>query len=91
LAFADVPRESTGDATAMMGALQQVAIATGVALAGAVLEVGMVMSGRDLAAPMDFSAAFFVVGLVTMSAAFAFIPMGREAGSEVSGRRVPAE
>ena len=91
LAFADVPRESTGDATAMMGALQQVAIATGVALAGAVLEIGMVMSGRAMAAPVDFSAAFLVVGLVTMSAAFAFIPMGREAGSEVSGRRVPAE
>jgi hypothetical protein len=44
-----------------------------------------------MAAPVDFSAAFLVVGLVTMSAAFAFIPMGREAGSEVSGRRVPAE
>ena len=91
LAFADVPKASTGDATAMMGALQQVAVATGVALAGAVLEAGMAISGRTEAALPDFSAAFLVVGVVTVTASLAFVRMGREAGDEVAGRRIPAE
>ncbi|UIJ72662.1 MFS transporter [Aurantimonas sp. HBX-1] len=91
LAFADVPRQGTGDATALMGALQQVSIATGVAVAGAVLEAGMALSGSTEASLADFSAAFFVVGGITAAAALVFLPMAREAGDEVAGRRLPAE
>lgn len=91
LAFADLANRDAGDATAMMGAIQQVSIATGVALAGAILEIGMVTSGSDTASLADFSMAFFVVGGVTISAAIAFMPLAPDAGDEVAGRRVPAE
>nr|WP_304363782.1 MFS transporter [Jiella sp. LLJ827] len=91
LAFADLANRDAGDATAMMGAIQQVSIATGVALAGAILELGVVASGSDTASLADFSLAFFVVGGVTISAAIAFMPLSPDAGDEVAGRRVPAE
>jgi EmrB/QacA subfamily drug resistance transporter len=91
LAFADVPRQGTGDATALMGALQQVSVAAGVAVAGAVLEAGMAVSGSTEASLSDFSAAFFVVGAITAASALVFLSMTREAGDEVAGRRLPAE
>ncbi|NDV89053.1 MFS transporter [Aurantimonas aggregata] len=91
LAFADVPRQATGDATALMGALQQVSVATGVAVAGAVLEAGMALSGSSEASLADFSTAFFVVGAITAAAALVYLPLTREAGDEVAGRRLPAE
>jgi MFS family permease len=91
LAFADVPQAKTGDATALLAAFQQVAIAGGVATAGAVLEAGMVLGGRTTASLGDFSVAFFVVGVVTVASALAFLRLPAEAGAEVAGRRVPAE
>ena len=91
LAFADVPKKLTGDATAMMAAIQQVSVAMGVALAGGILEAGMALSGRTTSSLADFSTAFFAIGVITTSAAFVFLWMGREAGDEVAGRRVPAE
>lgn len=91
LSFADVPHERTGDATSMLGAIQQVSIAVGVALAGGILEVGMALAGNQVPTPADFSIAFLAIGAVTISAAFAFLPMAAEAGAEVSGRRLPAE
>ncbi|HEX2017877.1 MAG TPA: MFS transporter [Aurantimonas sp.] len=91
LAFADVPRQGTGDATALMGALQQVSVAAGVAVAGAVLEAGMAVSGSTEASLSDFSAAFYVVGAITAASALVFLSMTREAGDGVAGRRLPAE
>ncbi|GGD35201.1 MFS transporter [Aureimonas glaciei] len=91
LAFADVPSNRAGDATSMLAAFQQVSVATGVAMAGGILEIGMVLGGTDLPTLADFSAAFLIVGVVTMLAALAFIRLPRLAGAEVSGQRVPAE
>lgn len=91
LAFADVPKNATGDATAMIAAIQQVSVAMGVALAGGILEAGMALAGRTTSTVGDFSVAFFTIGALTVSAGFVFTAMGREAGDEVAGRRVPAE
>ncbi|KQT83815.1 MFS transporter [Aurantimonas sp. Leaf443] len=91
LAFADVPPARAGDATAMLASVQQISVALGVALAGGILEAGMLMGGREAATLADFHAAFLVVGVVTVSAALAFLGLRREAGDEVAGRRVPAE
>ncbi|KTR05792.1 major facilitator transporter [Aureimonas ureilytica] len=91
LAFADVPQAKTGDATALLAAFQQVAIAGGVAVAGAVLEGSMIWHGRDSAMLGDFTLAFFVVGVVTVLSTLAFLRLPADAGAEVAGRRVPAE
>nr|WP_255618139.1 MFS transporter [Aurantimonas sp. VKM B-3413] len=91
LAFADVPNKRAGDATAMLAAVQQVSVAMGVALAGAVLEVAMTLGGRADVGVADFSVAFFVVGAVMTTATFVFLRLQADAGDEVAGRRVPAE
>ena len=91
LAFADVPKTLTGDATAMIAAVQQVSVAMGVALAGGILEAGMALAGRTTSTVGDFSVAFFTIGVLTISASFVFMTLGREAGDEVAGRRLPAE
>lgn len=91
LAFADIPTARTGDATAILSAGQQVSIALGVALAGAILETLLTLDGRDVLLPRDFTVAFLIVGLASMLAALAFLNMGRGAGSEISGHRLAAE
>ena len=91
LAFADLTNRDAGDATAMMGAIQQVSIATGVALAGGVLELAMTMGGRDQVGTADFSLAFMVVGAVTAAAVIAFVRLSADAGDEVAGRRAAAQ
>ncbi|WAJ27103.1 MFS transporter [Antarcticirhabdus aurantiaca] len=90
-AFADVPGSKAGDATAMLAAFQQVSIAMGVALAGGILEAGIVIGGTGEAALIDFTIAFAVAGLVTCSALFAFLRLPATAGAELSGHRAPAE
>jgi EmrB/QacA subfamily drug resistance transporter len=87
LAFADIPPERSGDAAAFVSVGQQVAIALGVALAGGILEACLALAGRDLPVPADFTVAFLIVGALTSCSAFAFLPLGREAGAEVSGHR----
>jgi Na+/melibiose symporter-like transporter len=91
LAFADVPPERTGDATALLSAGQQVSIALGVALAGAILETLLSIDGRTELLPQDFTIAFLIVGAVSMLAALAFLNMGRGAGTQISGHRMAAE
>ena len=91
LAFADVPSVKAGDATSMLAAFQQVSVATGVAVAGGLLEAGMALGGTGMPTLADFSVAFLIVGTITMLAALAFIGLPQQAGSEVSGQRVPAE
>lgn len=91
LAFADVPQSRTGDATSLLAAFQQVSIAGGVAVAGAVLEIGIAWNGTGAATLADFSAAFFVVGIVTVLAGWSFLRLSDDAGAEIAGRRVPAE
>ena len=91
LAFADIPVERTGDATAILSAGQQVSIALGVALAGAILETMLSFGGRTELLPQDFTVAFVIVGAVSMLAAVAFFNMSDGAGSEMSGHRLAAE
>ncbi|GGE14981.1 MFS transporter [Aureimonas endophytica] len=91
LAFADVPKRDAGDATAMLAAFQQVAIATGVATAGGILEAGVVLQGVALPTIEIFSVAFFIVGAISALASLPFLALSQEAGAEVAGRRVPAE
>ena len=91
LAFADVPQAKTGDATALLAAFQQIAIAGGVATAGAVLEGSMIWNGRDSAVLGDFTLAFLIVGVATVLSTLAFLRLPADAGAEVAGRRVPAE
>lgn len=86
LSFADIGARDAGDATALVAAAQQVSIAAGVALAGAVLELSIYARGIGTVALSDFSTAFFVVGAVTMASALPFLRMSPTAGAEAAGR-----
>lgn len=93
IAFADVPKSRAGEATAILAAFQQVAIAAGVAVAGLILELGLMLRGASVPSPDDFTLAFVVVGATTVLAALFFVRLPADAGAELSGRRraVPAE
>nr|WP_246753809.1 MFS transporter [Jiella flava] len=92
MAFADLTKRDSGDATAMLGAVQQISVAFGVALAGGILELGMAINRMTTVSITDFTMAFCTVGTVTAMAVFAFIALPANAGDEVAGRRrVPAE
>lgn len=90
LAFADVEDADTAQATAINSVAQQISLATGVALAGAVLDI--MSTARDTGLQLaDFHAAFFIVALVSGGASLVFLRLSRGAGAEVSGHsRAPA-
>ena len=89
LAFAEIEQRDAGDATALTAAAQQVAIAGGVAVAGIVLELGLLVRGDTVVAVTDFTAAFLVVGVITMAAAIPFLALSPTAGAEAAGRLKP--
>jgi EmrB/QacA subfamily drug resistance transporter len=90
MVFSDVDDADTAQATAINSVAQQISLATGVAVAGAVLDITGRLRGTELALA-DFHIAFFVVGGISALATFTFFALGRDAGSEVSGHRRPAE
>ncbi len=87
LVFADTPPEETAQATAMSAVLQQVSIAIGVAVAGAVLEAVTFMTGEPLGLD-HFRIAFVVVAILTGLSALAFLPLDKGAGQSVSGHQL---
>ncbi|WP_118134289.1 MFS transporter [Oceanicella sp. SM1341] len=87
LAFSDLDEKRSGDGTALMSVSQQLSIALAVAIAGAVLEVCMVLAGRDVPAVGDFTVAFLLIGVITASASAQFLALEPDAGAEVSGHR----
>ena len=90
MVFSDVDDADSAQATAINSVLQQISLATGVALAGAVLDVAGRASGQTLGLG-DFHLAFFVVSGVSALATLVFAALPAEAGSAVSGHRRPAE
>lgn len=90
MVFADVEDRDSAQATAINAVAQQVSLATGVALAGAVLDVTGRLRGTELALA-DFHTAFLVVGAVSALATAVFLALPRDAGAAVSGHRRPAE
>jgi MFS family permease len=88
LAFAELPPERTGDATAMLAVAQQVAIALGVAVAGALLETLLALRGETALTAGDFAVAFLLVGAISALAALPFRRLPPDVGAEVSGAKL---
>jgi EmrB/QacA subfamily drug resistance transporter len=84
LGYADVDNEEASQATALVAVAQQISIALGVAIAGAILEVSGLFHGGNLAL-VDFQVAFFVVGGVSACAGIIYLTLPANAGSNVSG------
>lgn len=89
LVFADISDADSSQATAINAVAQQISIATGVALAGAILDVSLHFHEGGLALG-DFHTAFLGVAGVAVFAAAVFLRLPRDAGSAVSGHRAYA-
>ena len=81
-----VDDEEASQATAIVAVGQQLSVAFGVAVAGAILEVSTRLRGSELQL-IDFQIAFFVVGGLSALAAFIFWRLPADAGSNVSGHK----
>jgi EmrB/QacA subfamily drug resistance transporter len=90
LAYGDVPRPKMSAATSLYTAGQQLAATIGVSVGALSLEVSRTLSDHQTPQNADFSAAFVVVGLMTLAAVpFAWL-MPVTAGDDLTGRQVPA-
>ena len=84
LSFSEMEPEDMAQATALNAAAQQLSVAAGVAMAGAVLESAAAANGGVLT-QNGFAIAFLVVGFISALGAIPFLRMHPAAGSEVSG------
>jgi EmrB/QacA subfamily drug resistance transporter len=86
LAYGDVPRAQMSAATSLYTAGQQLAATVGVSVGALALEVARTMSHHVTPENSDFSAAFVVVGLMTLAAAPIAFLMPVSAGDDLTGR-----
>jgi EmrB/QacA subfamily drug resistance transporter len=86
LAYGDVPRAQMSAATSLYTAGQQLAATVGVSVGALALEVARMTSHHVTPENSDFSAAFVVVGLMTLAAAPIAFLMPVSAGDDLTGR-----
>ena len=89
LAYGDVPRPRMSAATSLYTAGQQLAATVGVTVGALALEVARLSAGHEAPTIGDFSAAFVVVGLMTLAAAPIAVLMPVTAGDDLTGRQAP--
>ena len=87
IGYADISDEEASQATAIVAVSQQLSIAFGVAVAGAILEISSTISGGHLTL-FDFQIAFFAVGGLSALAGLIYFRLPADAGNNVSGHRV---
>lgn len=90
LGYADISDEEASQATAIVAVAQQLSVALGVAVAGAIIEISSMLSGGELTL-FDFQIAFFAVGGLSALAGLVFVRLPADAGNNVSGHRVIAK
>ncbi len=88
VAYADIPRERMSAATSFYSTLQQLSLTLGITVGAAVLEFATTVSGRGAPSLADFSLAFGVVGVFSLSATPLALRLSAGAGAEMSGHRV---
>lgn len=87
IGYADISDEEASQATAIVAVSQQLSIAFGVAVAGAILEISSTIGGGHLTL-FDFQIAFFAVGGLSALAGLIYFRLPADAGNNVSGHRV---
>jgi EmrB/QacA subfamily drug resistance transporter len=85
LGYADVEHRDMSRATSFVAVVQQLSLSGGVALAALLLDGFRTAAGRTGLAASDFSAAFVVIGLLSVVPVLMFRRLAPDAGAEVSG------
>ena len=89
ITYAEIEPRQVGSATGMASVGQQVSVSLGVAVGAMVVEMSEWARGHSVPETSDFSAAFVVVGLMSMASALLMFRLPADAGDEMSGRRLP--
>jgi MFS family permease len=87
LSFADVPQAQMSRATTLTSVAQQLSLSVGISIGAIVLELTTHMTGDAIEAG-SFGPAFLVVGLLAVLSIVPFLLLSRDAGDEMSGRRL---
>jgi EmrB/QacA subfamily drug resistance transporter len=87
LTYADIPRERMSQATSFASMQQQLSLSVGVGTGALLLHAAMNGHSQSVLTTADFSMSFFALGLISALSIFAFLPLPRHAGAEVSGQR----
>ena len=87
LAYADVEHSALSRATSLVGVVQQLSLAAGVALAAMLLDGSRSVEGRSELLAIDFSRAFVAVGVVSLASLIWYRRLAPDAGAEMSGHR----
>jgi len=90
IGYADISDEEASQATAIVAVGQQLSVAFGVAVAGAILEITSMFSGGHLTL-LNFQIAFFAVGGMSALAGFIYFRLPHDAGNNVSGHKAARE
>jgi len=88
LAFADVDHSRMSRASSLSSMVQQLSQSFGIGLAALLLATIKSAHHSTRLTAQDISPAFVVVGLVTLLGLIFYLPLPRNAGAEVSGRRM---
>jgi hypothetical protein len=85
VAYADVSQAMMSSASTLSSMAQQLFFSLGVTVAAFVIHTMLVWRGAASVSADDFSAAFIVIGLLSLGSVFFFMQLEHHAGAEVSG------
>ncbi len=87
LGYADVQHAQMSQATSLVGVVQQLSLAAGVAVAAMLLDGSRSADGRSTLLAVDFAHAFVAIGLLSGLSMLFYMRLAPDAGAEVSGHR----
>lgn len=87
LAYADIDNAALSKATSFTAVVQQLSLASGVAIGAAVIEATRGLSPGGVIGAQNFPPAFFTVAAIAASSALVFIRLPKNAGAALSGHQ----
>jgi EmrB/QacA subfamily drug resistance transporter len=85
IAYDEVEQERMSSATSFYTTFQQLMLSMGICAGAAALQGAMVLGGHDTPRLFDFTAAFWIVAIISLSATIWNRRFSHEAGTEISG------
>jgi EmrB/QacA subfamily drug resistance transporter len=85
--YADISQPLMSGASTLSSMAQQLFFSLGVTLAALTLHVSLALRGASTLSANDFSAAFVVIGVVSLASIIFFVSLAHHAGAEVSGHQ----
>ena len=85
IAYDEVEQDRMSSATSFYTTFQQLMLSMGICAGAAALQGAMVLGGHDTPKFIDFTAAFWIVAIISLSATIWNRRFSQEAGMEISG------